>query len=192
MSSGPLEIEAKYSVAEHEPVRAKLRAAGATRLGCVMETNRFFDRSDESLRHAGCGLRVRAAEVIDGEPVSATITFKGPIRAGAMKVRPEFELNVADAHKAADLLAQLGFAEFFAFEKRRETWRLRDCLVELDELPRIGRYVEVEGPAEASVVAVAELVGLSTLSIERASYLALLMRGVDLSHATRFLRLNPA
>ncbi len=190
MAAGPLEIEAKYAVAEHEPVRAKLRSAGAARVGCVIETNRFFDRADGALRDAGCGLRVRAAAAIDGEPVAATMTFKGPIQAGAMKVRPEFEVTVGDAEKAAALLTQLGFAEFFAFEKRRETWRLRDCSVELDELPVIGRFVEIEGPGEAAVNAVAATLGFAGATVERTSYLGLLVRGVDLSDGTRHLRLT--
>lgn len=190
MTSGPLEIEAKYAVGEHEPIRAKLRAAGATRVGCVIETNRFFDRADGFLQRSGCGLRVRGVSVVDGEPVSATITFKGPIRPGAMKVRPEFEVTVGDAEQAAVLMDQLGFAEFFAFEKRRETWRVRDCSVELDEVPVIGRFVEIEGPDEASVNSVAATLGFAGAAVERTSYLGLLLRGVDLSDGTRHLRLT--
>jgi adenylate cyclase class 2 len=47
--------------------------------------------------------------------------------------------------------------------------------VELDELPYLGSFVEVEGPDEATVLAVREQLGLSDRPIVKSSYIALLM-----------------
>lgn len=170
------EIEAKMRVADHAALRDRLRAAGGRFVSRGEELNRFFDRPDESLRRAGCGLRVRQIRTLEGEPTPATITYKGPLEPGALKIRPECELVVADAEQAAKLLAQLGYRETFSFEKRRETWRLGDCTVELDELPLIGRFVEIEGPDGTVVEAARSRIGLASEPLERESYLGLLAR----------------
>ena len=49
------------------------------------------------------------------------------------------------------------------------------CLVELDELPDIGAFVEVEGPDEKTVFAVSESLGLAGEPISE-SYLAMVLR----------------
>ena len=37
------------------------------------------------------------------------------------------------------------------FEKQRQSWLLDDCRVELDRLPLLGTFVEVEGPCETAI-----------------------------------------
>src|SRR6185436_13595210 len=141
-----MELECKLAVDSHEPVRETLRAAKATRVGRVREINRLFDRADGSLRAAGCGLRIRRVTVLEGTGPGGSVTFKGPVQAGAYKLREEIETPVADPDAMERLLTALGYKVHVAFEKLRETWRLGGCLVELDELPRLGDFVEVEGP----------------------------------------------
>ncbi len=176
MAASAIEIEAKFAVAELEGVRGRLRTAGAAYVGRVLECNRFFDRADAGLRAAGCGLRVRSVRVLDGPAVAATVTFKGPVQGGAFKTRQECELAVSDADRAAELLTLLGFAESFLFEKRRESWRLGACMIELDELPFVGTFVEIEGPSEAAIRDVQAQLALGGRACERASYLALIVR----------------
>ena len=147
----PLEIEAKLRVESLDPVRERLRAAGAELLGCVLEANRIFDRPDGSLRRGGCGLRVRSCVAESGDAPPATLTFKGPIVPGAFKSRDEVEVSVGDADVAVRILEALGFVVILAYRKRRESWRLRDCRVELDEPPHIGLFVEIEGPDDAAI-----------------------------------------
>jgi len=171
----PLEIETKLRVDSHEPVRERLRAEGAARLGQVMERNRIFDRPDGSLRAEGCGLRVRSARnEVDGE-THATLTFKGPVRPGAMKSREEIEIRIDDAEAAAELLTRLGFVVILDYDKRRESWSLGDCVVELDEPPALGLFVEIEGPDEAGIRRVQQSLGLESAPPERSSYVRMLV-----------------
>ena len=72
------------------------------------------------------------------------------------------------------LLAPVVFNVILSFEKRRETWELEGCKVELDELPHLGTYVEIEGPAEAIVLRVRGMLGLNDRGLVKASYAALL------------------
>ena len=146
-----LEIEAKFRVASHEPVRRKLGERGAAALGRVLETNHLLDRAGGELRAAGSALRVRTAEPLQGGAGEATLTFKGPIQPGSVKQRQEIEVRVSDAEVTLALLEALGFAEVMVFRKRRESYRLDLCRIELDELPRLGRFVEIEGPDQRSI-----------------------------------------
>ena len=91
-----------------------------------------------------------------------------------MKSREEIEVDVADAAGTMRLLGALGFEPVFVFEKRRESWRLNDCQVELDEVPHLGHYVEIEGPAEAAIASVQAALGLADSTPIKSGYIALL------------------
>ncbi len=146
-----LEIEAKMKLEDPAGLRARLEALGARPAGAVLETNIFFDRPDLSLRQTGQGLRVRVNEDRASGRRKIVITHKGPKLPGDLKTRQETELEVADADGACRLLEQLGFVQMLRFEKRRQNWLLDDCRVELDEMPLLGHFVEIEGPSEQSV-----------------------------------------
>jgi adenylate cyclase, class 2 len=167
------ELEAKMQVADHDPVRARLREAGAERLGACMELNTFFDTADRSLLAQDKGLRVRhTCDFVSGAE-KHVVTYKGPQQDGALKNREEVELIADDGKQAAQLLERLGYAPTLSFEKRRETWRLDDCLVELDELPQLGCFVEIEGPDEEAVLAVRETLELDDRPLVKTSYIAM-------------------
>jgi predicted adenylyl cyclase CyaB len=168
------EIEAKFRVESHEPVRQALLRAGATMHSRVRETNRIFDRRDGSLRAAGCGLRIRNTIDANGRQ-AATLTFKGPVEPGPFKSREEIEVTVGDATNAKVLLEGLGFVEILAYEKDRESWALGECRVELDKPARIGLFVEIEGPYEASIARVRDVLGLSDVAQEGASYVRMML-----------------
>lgn len=169
----PVEVECKIRVKRHEPVRERMQAVGGRFLSRVFEVNRILDRDEGSLRTAGCGLRIRATIVLEGPAKPATVTFKGPREPGPYKRRQELEVAISDAERMGDLLAALGYHEVLLYEKNRESWQLGDCRVELDELPHLGRFVEIEGPDEAAVAAAAATLGFAEASLVPDSYVAL-------------------
>ncbi len=171
-----IEMEAKFRVASHEAVRDRLRAAGAVCDGSVTETNVILDRSDGSLREAGCGLRVRATQRADGSTGAATLTFKGPRKPGPLKTREEWEVTVSDAATAEQIMASCGFLSILSYEKRRESWHLGGCRVELDEPAQLGLFVEVEGPSEEAIADVQSAIGLGSAEHVHESYVRLLLR----------------
>ena len=167
------ELEAKMQVPDHAAVRERLVAEGATRVGACMELNTFFDTADRALLTQDKGLRVRhTCDFASGEE-RHVVTYKGPQRDGGLKNREEIELLTDDGARAALLLERLGYAPTLSFEKRRETWRVEDCLVELDELPRLGCFVEIEGPDEEAVLAVREALELDDRPLIKKSYIAM-------------------
>jgi adenylate cyclase, class 2 len=171
----PVEIEAKMSVDSHEPVRQRLRERGATFRGDFVETNTFFDTEDRALLAADEGLRLRLNRNAGTGESENVVTYKGPRQHGALKARDEVEVNVSDGASASSLLGRLGFGRVLSFEKRRQSWALDGCKVELDEVPFLGTFVEVEGPDEQSVMRVRKSLALDARPIVKTSYIALLM-----------------
>jgi adenylate cyclase class 2 len=170
-----VEIEAKMSVPNLGIVRDRLRELGAAGGGRTLETNTFFDTEDRSLLAADEGLRLRRNRDEASGKDEHVITNKGPRQHGALKSRDEVEVTVGDYDDAVQLLERLGFVRMLSFEKRRESWKLGGCKVELDELPYLGTYVEVEGPTEGAVLAVRDQLGLSDRPVVKTSYIAMLM-----------------
>jgi len=170
-----VEIEAKMKVDSLEVVRERLKSIGATPAGEAIETNVFFDTDDRSLLAADKGLRLRSSIAQPSGAATHTITYKGPRQHGPLKSREETEVGVLDSKDAIALLEELGFRRVLSFEKKRESWDLGGCKVELDELPHLGLYVEIEGPKDDAVMKVREQLQLTDKPIIKASYVALLM-----------------
>ncbi len=170
-----LEIEAKFRVASHEPVRKSLRTLGAAFLGRVLESNRILDRPDGSLRRLGRGLRIRSTVADDGGKTTAALTLKGPLRAGAFKAREELEIEISSPETAGNILRILGFVPILTYQKRRESWSHGECRIELDEPPHIGLFVEIEGPSESAIRSVQSDLGLDRVGHTSESYVRMLL-----------------
>ena len=166
----PVEIEIKLKVEHLAPVRDRLRALGAQHVGEVMETNTFFDTSDRALLASDCGLRLRHSRDGATKQEKLVVTYKGPRGEGQVKKREEIEVGVDRADAAEEMMERLGYVRQLSFEKRRETWRLDKCTVELDTLPELGSFVEIECPSEADVMRIREKLGLADVPAVTPTY----------------------
>ena len=171
-----IEIEAKLRVDDLDAVRDRLASVGGHFVGRYVETNHIFDRPDGSLQENGCGLRVRAMDAVAGESAAATLTFKGAVEPSSFKRRREIQTAIGDAAEACELLIALGFVEVLSYRKSRESWTLDDCFVELDEVPLLGRFVEIEGAGESLIASVQSKIGLGSAEHVESSYVRLLVR----------------
>ena len=174
-----VEREAKMQVADHEPVRARLAELGAQRRSRVLESNSFYDTEDRRLLAAGEGLRIRRIQPLEGPGQPDRVTFKGPRQPGVLKTREELEIDVSDAAAMEQVFERIGFVRVLRFEKRRETHVLDGCEVVLDELPRLGKFIEIEGPTEAAVMAAREKLGLADAPLLTSSYVAMMSHRLD-------------
>lgn len=171
------ELELKLRIADPDRVRAALTAVGAERVGAELEVNHIFDTPAQTLFRAGQGLRLRdRLELPDRTARPAILTFKGPIEDAAYKQREELESAVGDPIALTAILGALGFERVVVYEKRRETWRAGECLAELDELPRLGWFVELEGPSAAALETLVARLGLSATERIEDTYVALAVR----------------
>ena len=149
------EIETKFVVSDFDAVRRALSAAGGLRLSRCFEENVVLDDEAGTLRGRGVLLRIRRDAACK---VTVKLPADGPEGSG-LKIRREIETEAADPVALEAIFAALGYVPFLRYEKVRETWRVGDALVCLDQLP-FGRYLEIEGPA-AAIPLLADRLGLS-------------------------------
>ena len=171
----PVEIEAKMKVDEVAGLIGAIVARGGTPVGQYLEDNSFFDTEDRALLAADEGLRLRVSTNIDTKSEHASITHKGSNRHGSLKCREETEVSVGSASDAARLLEHLGYVRVLTFQKKRLSYKLDGCRIEIDEVPHLGSFVEIEGNSEEHVMRVREMLGLAERPLIKASYAAMLM-----------------
>lgn len=176
-----IEIEAKMQLTDLAGVQEKLRSLGAREVGNILETNTYFDTDGRSLKSTDQGLRIRVERTNDDQ-VDTRITHKGPRAHGKLKSRSETEVTVTNARDAANLLGALGYLPVLTFEKRRNRWQLDGCQVELDTLPYLGDFIEIEGPSDDIVLSVRQKLGLDEAPLIHASYIAMLVSYVHEHH----------
>jgi adenylate cyclase class 2 len=172
-----IETEVKYWVESLDAVRERLGELGAKQIGDrVLETNIRLDRPDRSLGAAGQALRLRHSRHAVQAPSTSVLTYKARLaeptgETALVKALLEIEVEVADFERMQAILERLGFETVFIYEKYRETFRLGDAEVMLDELP-YGCFVEVEGEVSA-IDRVAEQLGLLQAQRVPGTYLSL-------------------
>lgn len=170
-----IEIEAKMRLADPAGLADRLSHLAGEPVAEMVESDVFLDTADKALRAADCGLRVRdEAHLINDLPDRARVTYKGRREAGPIKRREELELGVASADAAVLLLERLGYHVQIRFQKHRRRWHVDECYVEIDRLPYIGHFVEIEGPSDAAVMAVRERIGLADEPLLHQPYVAML------------------
>jgi len=169
-----IETEAKMAVDSLEVVRTRVVERGGKLLARYLETNTFFDTEDRSLLAADKGLRLRLKHNRDTNEEHFVLTFKGPRQPGALKTREEIEVMVEGSAEAVRLLECLGYRKVLMFEKRRDSYDLDGCEVELDELPHLGTFVEIEGPDQDCVMRVRQNLGLGDRPLIKVGYVSLL------------------
>ncbi len=164
------EREIKIPVADLAESRRILASAGAVPVSeRHLERNALFDDADSRLFAAGKAVRVRHAR---GRGV---LTFKGAASFdGPIKSREELEVEVSDPGLLETILGRLGFAPRFRYEKRREEYRWKDCLIALDETP-IGSFIEIEGES-GPIGEAAMALGLRVEDAVKSSYAGLYRR----------------
>jgi adenylate cyclase class 2 len=135
------EIEIKLPLATAAQGRALLRRAGfRVSRRRVFEQNALYDTPAGELRRAHTGLRVREC----GR--RAILTYKGPPQPGKHKDREELETEVTSAATLDAILARLGYAPVFRYQKYRTEYRQARSTgrAMLDETP-LGVFLELEG-----------------------------------------------
>ncbi len=147
-----LEVEAKIRVDDLVGIRERLNRLGAVNEGLARDVNWVFNSADGSLARSGVLLRLRSL----GDP-GGIVTVKRPVDGGDFKTREEVECMVDSSEDFLKQLEMLGYVLDWIYERRRQTWLWRDCVLALDEMPELGCFVEIEGDAEKIREVCAEL-----------------------------------
>jgi len=177
------EVEQKFKVDSFDAVEAALHTLRAEAGAPVSQHDTYYAHPARDFAVTDEALRLRKV----GEQVF--ITYKGPKVDATTKTRRELELELPEGDATFTqmdaILTALGFAPVTTVRKLRQSWRLpwEQCEVELslDEVERLGRYVELElaapedalAAARSSLASLAERLNLDRS--ERRSYLELLL-----------------
>ena len=179
------EVEQKFPVEDIATVEDRLREMGSTIAGVHLEVDVYYAHPSRDFGATDEALRIRRVGL------SGYVTYKGPKVDTTTKTRREIDLPLAiDENGVAPwqkLLEALGFKPIAEVRKhRRKTtirWQNRKVEAALDEVHRVGTFIELELLAtpdhverdKACIASLAEHLGLS--ESERRSYLELLLEG---------------
>ncbi|MDB5182539.1 MAG: uncharacterized protein JWO47_323 [Candidatus Saccharibacteria bacterium] len=148
------EIEAKFLNTNHEAMRAMLKEAGAICEHPMRIMRRVhFDFPDGRFQNNGHPKRLRVRDEGD----KFTVTFKAKNKTNYVG---EIETTVGSYDNMIAIFKAIGLIDFSYQESKRETWIINNVEVVLDEWPWLNPYMEIEGADEASIQAVAKILGL--------------------------------
>ncbi len=136
-----MEIEIRFKINDAGDLRKKLRRLGSKCLERWKGRDIIFDRGNE-LIPKGRVLRLRLGMERYGR---GKLTYKEPNRDPVFKIREEFETIVENPEMAIEILKSLGYLPFIQFEKRTELWKYGGTEIYIEQLPKIGCFMEIEG-----------------------------------------------
>lgn len=181
------EVEQKHRVKDRAVLEQKLRAIHAELEDAVVQVDEYFAHPTRDFSATDEALRVRRVGPKNW------VTYKGPKIDQTTKTRQEIELALPSGEQGAaqfcQLLQVLGFTPVTTVRKQRRhatlRWQGRPCEVALDEVDRVGTFVELEfsatdndlDAARASLQSLASHLQLG--KGERRSYLELLLQATS-------------
>jgi len=148
------EIEAKFLDVDFDAIRAKLKELGAECEQPMRLMRRVTIENDFMKNEKDAFLRVR------DEGHKVTMTYK-QFDALSVDGAKELEVEVSDFDTAVKLLQQVGLPYRSYQETRRETWKLNDVEIVLDEWPWLKPYIEIEGESEQHLKDAASKLGFA-------------------------------
>jgi adenylate cyclase class 2 len=146
------EIEIKFVNIDHEAIRKRLTSLGAT-LEQPMRTMRRVTIDNDLMKSKNAFLRIR------DEGHRTTVTYK-QFDSLSIDGAKEIEITVSDFQSAIDLFNAAGIPHKSYQESKRETWKLDEVEIVLDEWPWLKPYIELEASSKEALQQAASLLGL--------------------------------
>ena len=147
-----VEIEAKFIDVNIDDVRQRLKKAGAV---CEQPMRDMRRALIEEAHHAAENMFIRIRD--EGDKVTMCLKKKTKsLKESTIDSTYEIETTVGDFDTTIELFKVAGWHYMTYQESRRETWKLDDAEVVIDEWPWIKPYIEIEAETEEEVRSVAE------------------------------------
>lgn len=139
------EVEARARAEELDSARNRLEELGAEHIEDKKQLDKVFGHEkfrDSNNKIVEGGLSARIRKVGDRPP---RLDFKEIIRdCGGIEISTELE----NAEEGEKLLDKLGFVKDFTIDKERELYRYRGFEICLDDVKKLGKFIEVEKELE--------------------------------------------
>ncbi|MDO9547075.1 MAG: class IV adenylate cyclase [Pelolinea sp.] len=173
-----VEKEAKFYIRDLEKIEQHIIDLGGEMVQPrTFETNLRFDTPNRELSASFQVLRLR-------QDTRARLTYKGPADPGStVNSRPEYEVEISDLDTGRMILEALGYEVVTIYEKYRASYSLGEVEISLDEMP-FGYFLEIEGPDEEHIQAMAKKLDLNWENRSSLSYMrlfTLVKKRLDLS-----------
>lgn len=149
------EIEAKFLDVNHDELRTKLLELGAT----CKTPMRLMKRKNLDFPDRRLGKEFNGWVRVRDEGDKITMSYK-QLNNRELDGTHEVNVTVDNFDAACAFLEAIGLEVKTYQETKRESWRLDELEIELDEWPWAKPYMEVEGPDEASLRALVGNLGL--------------------------------
>ena len=150
-----LEKEVKFLEVDVPAITHCLHRAGAERVFEGVMDAVYFDHQSASLAKKGRSVRLRAK----GEDL-IELTVKEKRKKNGVKVCEEAEVIVSCRDQMEQILRLLGLVPFRRIRKKRISYMLDGAHVELDTLPDIPTFIEIEAARISVIRQTASLLGL--------------------------------
>lgn len=145
------EIEVKFLHVNHDEIRQKLQAIGATCEKPMRLMRRVtFDNAAMKAKNGWIRVRDEGDKVTIGYKQTDSFDIDGT---------KEIETTVGDFDAAVAIFKQLEIDGGSFQESKRESWRLGEAQIELDEWPWLDQYIEIEAPTAELVHDIAAKLG---------------------------------
>lgn len=177
-----MEVEQKFRVDSLAKIERRLKKLNATVGEPQEEVDLYFAHPSRDFAQTDEALRIRR------KGRQSFVTYKGPKIDSTTKTRREIDLPIDSPDDWQALLEALGFRPVAEVRKRRRKavldWSAREIEISLDDVDRLGPFVELEivtdagqvDPAREAIRLLAAALGL--VENERRSYLGMLLAGL--------------
>ena len=171
-----IEVEIKSPLDDPDEIRRRLAMIGATFITKEKQVDVYYNAPHRDFAETDEALRIR----VDGD---ITLTYKGPKLDLFSKTREEICISLGDTDHATAMLKALDFKEVATVVKVRETYRLNDLIISIDDVRDLGMFIEIESMSSADyqsalhrVFEMLDKLGLKKENTIRESYLELILR----------------
>ncbi|WP_291654006.1 CYTH domain-containing protein [Clostridium sp.] len=156
------ELETRIIDIDVDVIREKLKSLGAEKVKEEYQTNNIYDFEDNKLLNAKGYARIRITDDRISNKEVVYMTTKKMLSQETFKVMEENETIVEDKIAAEKIFISLGLSLKQSIKKYRESYKLKDSLVEIDINDKSFcpfPYLEIETTSEEKLEEILELIG---------------------------------
>ena len=140
-----MEIEVKATFKDKEEIKKKLIELGATEEKKKHQIDEYYNHPSRDTRETKEYIRLRHKP----DENKGTFAYHVNIADGVNK---EYEVEVDNLKTFKEILNGFDFPLLGTINKKRETYKLGEFIITIDEVKEVGNYIEVEVDGEESEI----------------------------------------
>jgi len=141
----PFEVELKFKIKSRSELNDRLRRLGAVFLNKEKMTDYYLNSEVMDFKNTDRALRIRDTDLFEG----AELTYKGPKLSKESKTREEINIRIDSHENMVHILEVLGLEIVAEVKKTRENWTHTEYTISIDNVEKLGYYVEIESIVES-------------------------------------------